>query len=91
MNLLDKIKRKFTAKTFVDPELAFFPNRHERRAMGIKGPVGLVPEGLDGYTRESNDVRYMNRHWAQATSKVRTRRRQKARARIERLVNRRGI
>jgi hypothetical protein len=88
MNLLDKIKGKFTAKTFVDPDAAYFPNRHDRRAMGIKGPVGLVPDGLEGFVQEPYDVRYIERHWEQAASPRRTRRRQKARARIQRIITR---
>lgn len=90
MNLIDLIKRKFTAKTFVDPNDAFFPNRHERRARGIKIPVGLLPTGVEGVEQVSFDLRYVLRHWDQASAYLRTRRRQKARARIRRLLSRQG-
>jgi hypothetical protein len=90
MNLLDLIKRKFSSKTVVDPDAAFYPNRHERRARGIKTPVGLVPEGLEGFKQETMMPRYFIRHYKAAIAGRSTRRRRKIRARINAAMRKQG-
>ena len=85
MNLLDRIRGTFTARTHHTEDELVYLNRHERRARGIRTPVGLVPEGL--VVQQATQVpRYVRRKIAAFQSKLRTRRNRKVKAKVRRLM-----
>jgi hypothetical protein len=91
MKLLERLtnlfhKREARADTFTPM------NRRQRRAAGLRAPVGLLPEGVES-PQETQVPRYVMRHRdAMAVMPSwRPRRWRKERARITRIIKARGL
>lgn len=88
MNLIERFTKLFKRK---QEDNTFTPmNRRQRRAAGIRTPVGLLPEGVEA-PQETQVPRYVMRHGDALTATLQTRRVRRERARITHLIKARGL